>query len=961
MDQRLVGREREVLALSAWLDAALDGRPRLVLCGGEPGIGKTRLATELVAMARAREVPTRWARAQEGAGSPPYWLWRQVLGSGDERRAPELSALVSGAEGGLDVATRRFELFDRVARRLFGEAEASGLVVVLDDLHWADQPSLLLLRHVACELHQARLMFLATHRTVAAGATQGWPAVLPDLLTEPVTEQIHLRGLSVEATTRCVSAVVDGPVSESLGRRVHGLTGGNPFFAQELGRARLASGADDADDAAIVPMSVLEVVGQRLERLSPDTRRILTAAAVVGEQFPIAVAASLIGRPVTSCLHLLEEASEAGLLEAAAVPGDWRFTHALVRDAVEARTSVAERVDLHRGAAEAIERTYAGQLDVRAADLARHWVAVAVTGERDKAVEWSRRAAENAMSALAYEESARLYRLALDAGGPDIEEAARCQLLVDLASAHWRSGELGSCLEACRESAERARRIGRPDLVGEAALRLEPVGTLAWDLDIRLWCEEALSGLGEAEPSLRARLLARLTEASIYLGEDSAADRTSRLALELADQSGDVTAVVAALRSRQLALSGPEHVAERGVLADRMVGTGVVLRRPDVEMWGRLWKVDTSWEQGDLSSVGASLGRLEWSAQRVGGPVARWHLLVTRAGLAQGLGHLAEALELGRDAFECGRACRNPSAFGAYMSLLCAVGHHAGHDRAGTIQMLAGPEPAPVDPGEVRAAIFGHLGPALVLAETGRLEEAAAAYRRVGPVEGWRPPPYFRVLSWAVGSIVAVALGERADVEILYQRLQVERGRHGVGGAGNASYLGPVELHLGRMEAFLGRLDDAEAHLSSAASCCQAIGAEGFRAEADCELAELLALRGGVGDRARAQALACSAEATATRLGMAPWAARAAGLASAARSAATSGGLSRREMEVAELVARGRTNREIATALFVSERTAQTHVQHILAKLGFSKRSQIASWVTSASRSGGHSGAGVNT
>ena len=170
-------------------------------------------------------------------------------------------------------------------------------------------------------------------------------------------------------------------------------------------------------------------------------------------------------------------------------------------------------------------------------------------------------------------------------------------------------------------------------------------------------------------------------------------------------------------------------------------------------------------------------------------------------------------------------------------------------------------------------------------------------------------------------------------------------------GAGNASYFGPVELHLGRMAAFLGRLDNAEVDLTSAAASCRAIGAAAFAVEADCELAAVLAQRGGEGDLPRARALAKAARAAAGRLGMTPWQQRSATVSAvvdrleAARPTGADGPLSRREMEVAELVAQGLTNREIAAAAFISERTAQTHVQHILTKLGLSNRSQIASWV----------------
>ena len=219
------------------------------------------------------------------------------------------------------------------------------------------------------------------------------------------------------------------------------------------------------------------------------------------------------------------------------------------------------------------------------------------------------------------------------------------------------------------------------------------------------------------------------------------------------------------------------------------------------------------------------------------------------------------------------------------------------------------------------------------------------AYRRAGPVASWRPPPYFRVPVWAVGSVVAAALGEDEDAAFLRDRLLANRGRHAVTGAGNASYFGPVELHSGRAAAHLGRWDDAEPELTAAARRSRAMGAPAFAVEADCELAAALARRGG---RRRCEAvrqLAQGAAAGASELGMRPWLQRARALAQGPPPPAAASTLTARELEVAGLVAAGKSNREVASSLFLSERTAQNHVQHILTKLGLSNRSQITSWV----------------
>ncbi|MEU6340763.1 AAA family ATPase [Streptomyces sp. NPDC046977] len=938
-DGGLVGRRRERTALSGWLDAALGGEPRLVLCGGEPGIGKTRLAVETAALASAAGAASCWARAHEGIGTPPFWLWRQLL-----RSDPALPGAGSGNVLDMIEANRdadRFVLFDAVVRQVFARAERSGLLLVVEDAQWADEPSLLLLRYLARELRGARVLVLVTYRTVGVPDGAAWRSVLPDLGREAVTVPLPLAGLGRQETARLVEAVTGEAAAGDAAGEVYRLSGGNPFFARELAGTWAAGG--NAPDRRL-PASLVDVIAQRTAVLSDPARRILTAAAVLGEQFPVAVMAAMAGRPAMSCLPLLEEAARAGLVAAADTLGEWRFTHALLCEAIEARTPGEELARLHRAAAETIERIYAEQIDDRSADIARHWAAASLD-DPAPAVTWGRRAGDAALRSLAYEESARLYRLALEAGGPSIDQRLRCRLLIDLAHAHWRATAIEPCRTALAEAVTIARRIGRPDLIAEAALGVEPIGSMSWDLGLRQWCEEALAGVDPAEVALRARLLGRSAEAAVYTNEFAAAESASGRALALADGTADPAAAIAALKARQLCLAGPENIDERGVLARRMTEIGLTLRRPREEMLGRLWQIDTHWERGDLAAVAAELPRLRWCSEHVGGPIARWHLLTVRAALAAAHGRFDEALDLGRAAFDTIRATNHPTAFGAYMSLLCAVAHHAGHDRVAAGLPADLPSDLPADGGEVRDAIFGHIGAAFLLALSGERDAALGAYRGAGPVHAWWPPPYFRVLAWAYGSLLAVTLGQVHDAERFHDLLLAEQGRFVVAGAGTASYLGPVELHLGRTAAFLGRLDEAVVHLGTALAHAQGAGATGFAVEAEYELAAALVRRAADGDVDRARVLLDSAGPAAVRIGMTAWAQRARDLLGAIAPSPQTSPLSPRETEVAELVAQGMTNRGIAGALFISERTAQTHVQHILTKLGFSTRTQIAAWV----------------
>lgn len=917
----LVGRDRELAALAGLLAAALAGDARLVLCGGEPGIGRTRFAAELATRAAADGVPVAWGSPAEPDTTAPFLPWRQVL---RELPGGGAAALVPGGAPAAADGEDRFRQFDAVVRALHAAAEPAGLLVVLDDVHRADPASLLLLHHVTGQLRGSRMLLLATHDDTAAG---------PALPTGPAVERLTLRLLSREAAGAQLVAIVGTAVPVETAERVHELAGGNPFLVTELAR-------DIGEGRRIgVPAGVREAVGRRLGRLSPRCRHELRAAAVLGSRFDLAVLAAVVGRPLLECLDPIDEATAAGLLEPADAPGEHRFVHPLVRDTVEAGLPAGERVRLHRAAVDAIGRHAGDRLDPYLADLARHWAVAAVAGERAVAAGWIERAAGAAVRALAFEEGARLYRLALDTGHPDLDAAVRQRLLAALAAARFRAADPAGAVEAAGEAAGLAREMARPDLLADAVLALGCVNDQGTDRMVRALCEEALAELGPnpvAAPR-RARLLALLTEADMYLEDVERAESVSGEALAVAEGCGDGPALVAALRARQMARSGPDGVEERSALAQHLLaatGPG-----DEARLWAHLWRIDALVERGELFDAAAELDRLDWAAGRYSGPTGRWHVLKVRAMLAQAHGRLGDARRLAEQAFAAAPPAGSGGAVGARLALLTAVDHHGGTGHALDALDAAG---GPVAAGSgYRLSLT--LGPALMLTDAGRLPEAGALYRSLGPPAGWRPAPFFLLSVLAAGVAVAIGQHAAADVAALRELLAPHRDRHVGSGAGVAHYGGPVTLHLGSAAAHLGELDAAADELRSALASCRRSGAAGYAVEAQTELASVLARRGRGGDLAEAAGLVADGRAGAEGLGMPRFAARLAVLDERLRRAPAAL-LTAREREVAGCVARGMSNPQIAAALVVSERTAQNHVQHILTKLGFSRRSQIAVW-----------------
>jgi DNA-binding CsgD family transcriptional regulator len=317
--------------------------------------------------------------------------------------------------------------------------------------------------------------------------------------------------------------------------------------------------------------------------------------------------------------------------------------------------------------------------------------------------------------------------------------------------------------------------------------------------------------------------------------------------------------------------------------------------------------------------------------------------------LAQAQARFDEAYRLGDEALATMAPVGYAPAFMLWSGLVSNLAHHTGL----TAGLVAATGITDADAAQQDWPLIGivqTLAPAWILATIGRRREALAIYRRLGPASAWRAMPHGALFTWAMGIKVGIALGADEDVATLRTVLGAHRGHHIVNGKYAMAYFGPAELWLGVAAAHLGLLEDAVADLEHAVKACAANGADGFRAEAQYELAAVLVRRAGPGDRQRARALLREVSPHLAALGMAPLRAQAEALTTQLDAEASTV-LTGRERQVAELVAGGLTNREIASALFVSERTAQNHVQHILDKLHLPNRGQVAVWVVQMSRS----------
>jgi DNA-binding CsgD family transcriptional regulator len=618
----------------------------------------------------------------------------------------------------------------------------------------------------------------------------------------------------------------------------------------------------------------------------PLVGRLLRAAAVAGPRFRLVVMAEVLEMSPETCLTSVERAVRAGVLVVEPEEGVCRFVDEQARRRAEGELTLAERAALHLRFANVLQ----SEPHRTDGQVARHLsAAVAAT----------------------------------------VDPVDRARLQLALARAAVADGDLETARVAALAGVAVARRTASAELLADAALTLEPVGESTWDGDVYQWCSEALAASG-LDGATRVRLQARQTQAAVYCGRWTEALQVSEQALRSAEELGDTSLLVEALTARQLATSGPEDVEELVRLADRMADLGTSTGRADLEMWACLWRIDALWFAGDLAAIEVETTRLASCVERADVRSGRWHLPAARATLALARAEFERAERLHGEAVELLDQIGHPARHGATVSFRVLLGHHVGH----TEDFLDAPVwEFGTDP---RWALASRLFRAFVLVDCGRTHEAAAMYERCGAPQGWDLPRLAVLPVWAIAATVAAAVGAEEDVRYLRGRLERDRAGFVVGGGGATTFLGPVELTLGVCASVLGELPAAMESFRRASALCREKGTPGFRVEADCRLAEAL---GSTGDPAAARAVAEEVLPLARALGMAPWTER------LERLADPDDPLSPRERQVAALVAKGVSNRRIATQLVISERTAQNHVQHILVKLGFANRAQIAAWV----------------
>jgi DNA-binding SARP family transcriptional activator/tetratricopeptide (TPR) repeat protein len=900
-ERAFVGRGDELTALDAAWTRARSGQLEVVLLAGEPGIGKTTLAVQQAAAAWASGAVVLFGRCDEESLAPfqPFVealahyvemtsaeTLRSYLGSQAAdlallvpqlgRVLPEVAEVVpTGAE------TERYRLFEVVPSLLRCIGADAPVLLILDDLHWADRPTLQLLQHVIRRGSGSSMLVIGTYRDTDLVRTHPMAEALADMRRANLITRVPLRGLSRDDVVAMVAGGAEPDAADrALGDALWGETEGSPLFLREILRhlgetgviARDESGrwrAQRRMDQLGIPEGVREVIGRRLTRLSDDANAALRAGSVMGREVRVDVLERVTDLTPDQLLDALDEATSAGVVDE--VPGRvgrYAFTHALVRQALYDELSITRRVRLHQRVGEALEVIHGADAGPHLAELAFHFAQSAVAGTADKAVDFGRRAAEHAQSLVAYEDAARHYATALEvAEDAGMDAPTRADLLLALGDCIWHAGDSRSA----RSAFDRAIDVGGddPDRFARAALGYAGAEVRAMWVEIAFpnergiaLLEAGLVAIGPDDSDLRARLLACLAQELTYVaGTDDRRAELSNEAIAMARRLDAPATLAVVLTASNLADYSSHSAVERAAKADEAIALAEMLGDRQLEAHALFHRFAALAERAELDDATVALERATAVYDEIKDPVGRMLCPAFWGGLALLEGRFTEAQALFDQSFYVAQEASDRNGFVCFAGGVATMRFYEG--RAVELMGL-------IDEGAVAFPAFAANIVAMragMLAELGQLEAARDELDESG-IDG--PDRIPRDPFWAfTAHLIArgcLRLGDTTRATWLYEMLAPFAGQTScIGWVG----WGPIDTALGWCAETLGRLDDAEKHYEDGIAICDRWGWRAPLVDAQLFLAALLSQQARDGDADRALGLLAEALPAAADIGMA--------------------------------------------------------------------------------------------
>jgi class 3 adenylate cyclase/tetratricopeptide (TPR) repeat protein len=886
------GRAEELAAIDdARKQARSAQRCQVVLVAGEAGMGKTSLIGQAARAAHAEGAVVLFGHAAEDTGIA-YQPWIEVISAlvrhGDPDTLAGLRVAQRAALGRLvpeigsdaarvaDPDTERLLMWEGAVELLAAESRHHPVIVVLDDLHWADTASLQLLRHVIASATPMNVTVACTYRDTDLGRTDPLTELLADLHREANVARIALRGLDDVDLVELLAAAAGHDLDDAgigLAHALRSETDGNPFFTGELLRHLGESGgivfgddgrwavAGDLEELGL-PNSVRDVVGRRVARLGDEALRVLPVAAVIGREFDIALLAELVDVDEDPLLDLVDAAVTAAILTETETPYRYRFAHALVQHSLYDELSPTRRQRAHQRIGEALEARSATNDAASLAELAHHWIAATGPTDVDKALTYALRAGDAARDALAPDDAVRWYQQAIDLvsqqSSPDPHQ--RAALLAELGSAQHLAAR-PEYRETLLKAIDCARATDADDVLIRAALSLRGlhVGGSVGDEVVKDALRSALDRVGTGATATRARILAGLVTVHDAAAEAEARHAFAQQAVDVARESGDDTALLEVTIETHLTVATPDRRDEHIVNVERSVAIADRSGDPDLRGRVRFLAMWAHYQRADLVAVDRTLHELAAIADE-GLPYAAMEHAMFQTGRHLLRGDVDGAERENERFLDAGTALEIAETLGTYGGLLYSIRHQQGRldELAGFFVDAARDNPSIA---ALRSAVV------LMLCELGRIDEARE--RLSFEASNDFHFPYDIVWLAAMSNLIdaAVSCDDRVAARTLCERLTPFSG-HVISPSG-AMTNGAMARPLARAATLLGDHDQAEKWFTTAHDLNARLEAPFWIARAQLDHADLCLARHADGDLERARELITTAAATAAEYGCA--------------------------------------------------------------------------------------------
>lgn len=874
-----VGRRDDANAVLSALEAVPRAGGRLFVIAGEPGIGKTCFAAEVAAATARRGFRVLWGRSWPDTDSPAYWPWIEVLkrlyGEGDVvRRFDDVGARgrairsILGGEGGRPGAgSEPFATFDAVLRLLAAAADVAPRLVIIEDVHAADLPSLRLLQYVARSIRELDLVFVVTYREPEAVSRPEAARLIGEISREGCT--LVQPGLSEDETTEMIRRSLGIEPSASVGAALRELAGGNPLFVRETLLAMIAEGRDPATEAAgpplPIPPTLIAATRRRLAFLSEDCIRLLSVGAVFGADVDARCLLRVCGIPPVRASAALAEVARVGFLRPVEeAPGRYAFAYPLLREALYRDQPPSVRGARHAEIGRALEELHATRAGAHLDAIARHFARAARHGfDRRAAIDSCRRAAESAFTRLEWQSAEEHARAALELARNGADARTRAELTLGIAESMSRAGNPARARQPFLEAAEAARSLGDATLLARAALgygeAADPHAPRRDATRVAL-LEQALQVLPPRD-ALRVRVLAALALAPHPLDEEARRFACASEALDLATRLGDPAALGRALEGRHHVLAGPDHAEERLAAATRMIVLASQAADRDLSSRGHSYRLVDLLELGDLRGVDAEIEECSRLAESSREPLQRSLALASRAMRAMLNGSFDEAEALVSAAR--GLAAGEDPEAGASRFALQLLTLRREQGRSGEVEPIVAElvERHPSQPLWQCALVA-------ICSDLGREDEAKARLGRFA-ARGFTDLP--RDSTWYANvyhlAEACISAADAARAEALHRVLLPYERRNLVIGRGLAC-AGPASRTLGRLALAASRTDAAVEQLERALRASERMEARALVTGVRLDLAESLLARDAPADRLRAAGLLEEAIDAARRIGM---------------------------------------------------------------------------------------------